>query len=194
MGKKIIMLAGDFSENMEVFAPLQALQMLGYEVATVCPGKKKGDKVSTAVHDFEEWQTYTEKQGHKLTLSASFDEVFLNYKEYDGLWIPGGRAPEYLRMNPQILELVKYFNESGKPLAAICHGPQILVACGGISGRKLTAYPAQEVELKLAGAEWVKTDWDQAIVDGNIVTGPAWSANAAVLSRFVELLGAKISL
>ncbi|TNV75647.1 hypothetical protein FGO68_gene935 [Halteria grandinella] len=192
MVKRVILLSGDFTENMELFAPLHALQMLGIEVSTVCPGKKKGEKVSTAVHDFEQWQTYTEKQGHQLTLNASWEEVFQTYKEYDGLWIPGGRAPEYLRMNPEVLEVANYFKESGKPLAAICHGPQILVACGGLQGRKLTAYPAQEIEVKLAGAEWVKTDFDQAIVDGNIVTGPAWSANPAVLKHFIELLGVKI--
>ena len=126
-------------------------------------------------------------------MSATFDEVYQNYKEYDGIWIPGGRAPEYLRMNPQVIEIVKYFLESGKPLAAICHGAQILVACGGIQGRKISCYPAQEVELKLAGAQYAKCEWDESVVDGKIISGPAWSANPAVLTKFIDALGFKIT-
>ena len=193
MVKRVIMLVGDFSEDMEVFSPLQAMQMLGIEVHAICPDKIKGDKIATAVHDFAEWQTYVESKGHCLALTATFDEVYQNYKEYDGLYIPGGRAPEYLRMNPKVLEIAKYFVESGKPVAAICHGPQILVAAGGLQGRKMTSYPAQECELRLCGVDFVKADADQVIVDGNLVTGPAWPANGPVTRKFVDLLGVKIS-
>lgn len=190
MTRKILMIVGDYVENMEVFAPLHALQVLGFQVDSVCPNKKKGEKVATAVHDFLGLQTYSEKEGHKFELSATFEEI--DPKEYDGIWIPGGRAPEYLRMDENVLNVVKHFIEAGKPIAAICHGPQILVATGGISGKNLTCYPACSVELQLAGANYLKSEVEDAVVDGNFVTGVAWPSNPAVLRRFVELLGVKI--
>ena len=146
------MLVGDFVENMETFAPYHALLMIGFEVDAVCPGKKKGEKIATAVHDFTEYQTYLEKTGHNFTLTATFDDI--NVNDYDGLWIPGGRAPEYLRMNEEVLNIVKHFMDTQKPVATVCHGPQILVAAGGIQGKKVTCYPACAVELKLAGADY----------------------------------------
>jgi len=156
----------------------------------VCPDKKKGDHVATAVHDFEGHQTYVERLGHQFLLNATFDEV--NAADYDGLYIPGGRAPEYLRLNEKVILLVKHFLDTNKPLAAICHGPQILVATGGIQGRKVTAYFAQEPELRAVGADYQKVGVDEAVVDGNLVTGVAWPANPAVIRAFVELLGVKI--
>ena len=119
---KILVLAGDFVEDYEIMVPFQALQMVGHKVDAVCPGKKKGEQVRTAIHDFEGDQTYTEKRGHNFTLNATFDEV--NPARYDALVIPGGRAPEYLRLNPKVLELVRHFDKEGKPIAALCHGPQ----------------------------------------------------------------------
>src|ERR1700761_8861524 len=118
---RLLMLVGDFVEDYEVMVPFQALQVLGHTVDAVCPGKKKGDSLRTAIHDFEGDQTYTEKRGHNFALNATFDDI--DETRYDGLVIPGGRAPEYLRLNPRILEIVRYFDKAGKPIAALCHGP-----------------------------------------------------------------------
>jgi protease I len=189
-GKKILMLVGDFVEDYEVMVPFQALQMVGHTVHAVCPGKKAGEKVRTAVHDFEGDQTYSEKPGHNFTLNATFDNI--NPADYDALVIPGGRAPEYIRMNERVLEIVRHFAENNKPIAAICHGAQVLTAAGVVKGRKINAYPAVGLEVKVAGGEYVELPWDKAIVDGNIVTAPAWPAHPDWLAKFLELLGTKI--
>ncbi len=189
-GKKILMLVGDFVEDYEVMVPFQALQMVGHTVHAVCPGKKAGEKVRTAVHDFEGDQTYSEKPGHNFTLNATFDNI--KPEEYDALVIPGGRAPEYIRMNEKVLEIVRHFAENNKPIAAICHGAQVLTAAGVVKGRKINAYPAVGPEVKVAGGEYVELPWDKAIVDGNIVTAPAWPAHPDWLAKFLELLGTKI--
>jgi protease I len=189
-GKKILMLVGDFVEDYEVMVPFQALQMVGHTVHAVCPGKKAGEKVRTAVHDFEGDQTYSEKPGHNFTLNATFDNI--KPEEYDALVIPGGRAPEYIRMNERVLEIVRHFAENNKPIAAICHGAQVLTAAGVVKGRKINAYPAVGPEVKVAGGEYVELPWDKAIVDGNIVTAPAWPAHPDWLAKFLELLGTKI--
>jgi protease I len=189
-GKKILMLVGDFVEDYEVMVPFQAFQMVGHTVHAVCPGKKAGEKVRTAVHDFEGDQTYSEKPGHNFTLNATFDNI--NPADYDALVIPGGRAPEYIRMNERVLEIVRHFAENNKPIAAICHGAQVLTAAGVVKGRKINAYPAVGPEVKVAGGEYVELPWDKAIVDGNIVTAPAWPAHPDWLAKFLELLGTKI--
>jgi protease I len=189
-GKKILMLVGDFVEDYEVMVPFQALQMVGHTVHAVCPGKKAGEKVRTAVHDFEGDQTYSEKPGHNFTINATFDNI--NPADYDALVIPGGRAPEYIRMNERVLEIVRHFAGNNKPIAAICHGAQVLTAAGVVKGRKINAYPAVGLEVKVAGGEYVELPWDKAIVDGNIVTAPAWPAHPDWLAKFLELLGTKI--
>ncbi len=189
-GKKILMLVGDFVEDYEVMVPFQALQMVGHTVHAVCPGKKAGEKVRTAVHDFEGDQTYSEKPGHNFTLNATFDNI--KPEEYDALVIPGGRAPEYIRMNERVLEIVRHFAENNKPIAAICHGAQVLTAAGVVKGKKINAYPAVGPEVKVAGGEYIDLPWDKAIVDGNIVTAPAWPAHPEWLAKFLELLGTKI--
>jgi len=184
---KLLLLAGDFVEDYEIMVPFQALQMVGHTVDAVCPGKKKGDVVRTAIHDFEGDQTYTEKRGHNFTLNATFDEI--DPARYDGLVVPGGRAPEYLRLNPQVLALVRHFAEAGKPIAAICHAAQILAAADVIKGRKINAYPACAPEVTLAGGEFVALPFEGAVTDGNFVTGPAWTAHVAWLQQFLALLG-----
>lgn len=189
-GKKLLMIVGDYVEDYEVMVPFQALSMLGYEVHTVCPNKKAGDKVRTAIHDFEGEQTYSEKPGHYFALNYNFDEV--NANDYLGLLIPGGRAPEYLRLNKQVIKIVQDF--SPKPIAAVCHGPQLLAAAGILKGKKCSAYPACEPEVGLGGGIYQAIDVDKAIVDGNLVTAPAWPAHPDWLAKFVALLGAKISL
>ena len=188
--KRILMLVGDYVEDYEAMVPFQALQMVGHTVHAVCPGKKAGEKVRTAVHDFEGDQTYSEKPGHNFTLNANFDEV--RVESYDALLIPGGRAPEYLRLNPRVLEMVRHFAQAGKPIAAICHGLQILTAAGVLEGRSATGYPAVGPEVQRAGANWVECAVDQACVDRNLVTAPAWPAHPQWLARFLEVLGTKI--
>ncbi len=190
MSKKILMLVGDFAEDYEVMVPFQALTAVGHTVHAVCPGKKAGEKIRTAIHDFEGDQTYTEKRGHDFGLNASFDE--LKPEAYDALVIAGGRAPEYLRLNPRLLAVVRHFFQEDKPVAAICHGAQILTAAGVIKGRKVSAYPAVGPEVRLAGAEYADIAIDQAVTDGNLVTAPAWPAHPAWLARFFEVLGTRI--
>jgi len=183
---KLLLLAGDFVEDYEIMVPFQALQMVGHTVDAVCPGKKKGEVVRTAIHDFEGDQTYTEKRGHNFTLNATFDEI--DPARYDGLVVPGGRAPEYLRLNPKVLDIVRHFARTNKPIAAICHGSQLLAAAGVLKGRKLNAYPACAPEVELAGGTFVSVEFTDAVVDGNLVTAPAWPAHPAWLARFLEVL------
>ena len=189
MPKKILLLAGDFVEDYEVMVPFQALLMLGHVVHAVCPDKKAGQRVRTAVHDFEGDQTYTEKPGHNFTLNFAFDEV--RPETYDALVLPGGRAPEYLRLNERVLTVVRHFAEAGKPIAAICHGVQILTAAGVVKGKGCTAYPAVAPEVRGAGGRWVETAVDQAHSDGNRVTAPAWPAHPAWLAKFLAVLGTR---
>jgi protease I len=191
IGKKILMLVGDFSEDYEVMVPFQALQMVGHTVHAVCPDKQSGDTVATAVHDFEGDQTYTEKRGHNFALNASFAEI--NETDYDALVVPGGRAPEYLRNNGRVLEIIEHFSSAGKPIAAICHAAQLLAAADVIKGRKVSAYPACACDVRLAGGQFVDIPVDEAITDGTLVTAPAWPAHPRWLSQFLVVLGTEIA-
>jgi protease I len=190
--KRILLLAGDFVEDYEIMVPFQMLQMVGHTVHAVCPDKKAGEVVATAVHDFEGHQTYSEKPGHHFRLNATFAEV--RPEDYDGLVIPGGRAPEYLRLNPRVLEIVRHFAEKRKPIASICHGQQILMAAGVLKGRTCTAYPAVKPDVCMAGAAWAEPSagMDSVHVDGNLVTSPAWPAHPAFIRAFLEVLGTPI--
>ena len=190
MAKKILMIVGDFVEDYEVMVPFQALQITGHEVHAVCPEKTAGDKVRTAVHDFEGDQTYTEKRGHDFTLNATFAEI--DARNYDALVIPGGRAPEYLRLNPGVLAVVRHFADADKPIAAVCHGPQLLTAAGVLKGRRLNAYPAVAPEVTAAGGDFVSLEFTEAITDRNLVTGPAWTCHVEWLKGFLALLGTRI--
>ncbi len=188
--KKILMLVGDFVEDYEVMVPFQALLMVGHTVHAVCPDKKAGDKVRTAVHDFEGDQTYSEKPGHNFTLNADFAAV--KPEDYDALVIPGGRAPEYIRLNPAVIKAVQHFAAAGKPIAAICHGAQLLAAAGVIEGRSCSAYPAVGPDVTRAGGKYVDIPVDKAHVDGKLVTAPAWPAHPEWLAKFLNVLGTKI--
>ena len=190
--KKILMIVGDYVEDYEAMVPFQMLLMVGHTVHAVCPGKKTGDFVRTAVHDFEGDQTYSEKRGHNFTLNAAFDDV--RPEDYDGLVIPGGRAPEYLRLDDRVVQLVAHFDAAKKPIAAICHGLQLLNAATDLEGRRCTAYPAVKHELVQAGARWgeVNETFSNAYVDGNLVTAPAWPAHPEWMRKFLELLGTRI--
>jgi protease I len=190
--KKILMLVGDYVEDYEVMLPFQALLMVGHTVDAVCPNKKAAQTVRTAIHDFEGDQTYSEKPGHNFTLNATFQEV--RPEQYDALVIPGGRAPEYLRLDDGVLRIVRHFAEKNKPIAAICHGAQVLAAAGVLEGKACTAYPAVGPEVKRAGGRWMDIPVDQAHVDGNLVTAPAWPAHPQWLAKFLQVLGTRFEL
>jgi protease I len=190
--KKILMIVGDFVEDYEVMVPFQALLMVGHAVHAVCPKKRKGDRVKTAIHDFEGDQTYTEKPGHGFTLNASWDEV--RPEAYDALVLPGGRAPEYLRLDERVLSVTRHFAEADKPIAALCHGVQILTAARVLEGKTCTAYPAISPEVRAAGGTWCDCDVDKAVTHGNLVTAPAWPAHPEWLAQFLKVLGTRITL
>ena len=190
--KKILMLVGDYVEDYEAMVPFQMLTMVGHQVDAVCPGKKKGETVKTAIHDFVGDQTYSEKPGHNFALTATFDEV--DPKNYDALVIPGGRAPEYIRLNEKVISIVRYLAEKNKPIAAICHGPQVLVAADVLKGKLCTAYPALKPDVIRAGAKWgeLNDSLSNAHVDGNLVTAAAWPGHPEWMRKFLEVLGTKI--
>ena len=190
--KKILMLVGDFVEDYEVMVPFQTLLAVGHSVHAACPGKRAGETVRTAIHDFEGDQTYTEKRGHTFSLNATFDDI--HAETYDALVIPGGRAPEYLRLNPKVLQTVRHFASAKKPIAAICHAAQILAAAGIVQGRKVSCYPAVSPDVTMAGGMFVEVPMDQAVADANLITAPAWPAHPAWISKFLVALGTKIEL
>lgn len=189
--KTILMIVGDFGEDYEIMVPFQALTMVGHQVDAVCPDKQAGDKIKTAIHDFEGDQTYSEKPGHLFTLNADFDAV--DSQNYDALVLPGGRAPEYLRLNSRVLELVRHFAQESKPIASICHGAQILAAAGVLKGRYCSAYPAVGPDVTAAGGHYMELEMDRAHVDGNLVTAAAWPAHPEWLARFLGALETRIA-
>src|SRR5271169_6079100 len=188
--KKLLMLVGDYVEDYEVMVPFQALLAVGHTVHAVCPNKKAGESVRTAIHDFEGDQTYSEKRGHNFVLNATFDEV--KPESYDALVIPGGRAPEYIRLNPRVLEIVRHFAGADKPIAAICHAAQILAAAGVLKGKSCSCYPAVGPEVTAAGGTYEAIPIDQAYTDGKLVTAPAWPAHPAWLAQFLKVLGTRV--
>jgi protease I len=190
--KKVLMIVGDFVEDYEAMVPFQILTMVGHIVHTVCPGKKAGETVKTAIHDFIGDQTYVELTGHRFHINKAFDEIIPEH--YDALVLPGGRAPEYLRLNPKVIEIVQHFGETNKPIAAICHGPQILAAAGMLKDKHMISYPAVGPECIVAGAKYgeVAPGADNAVTDGNLVTAPAWPAHPAWMKQFLKILGSTI--
>lgn len=191
MSKKVLMLAGDFVEDYEIMVPYQALLSVGVEVDVVCPGKKKGEQIATAIHDFVGFQTYAELRGHNFTLNQTFESI--NLEDYVGLYVCGGRAPEYIRLNEGVILATRYFFDKNLPVAAICHGIQILTAANVVKGRTLTAYPAVGPEVTLAGGTFKEINADEAFTDGNLTTSPAWPGHPAILKEFYKLLGITIS-
>ena len=190
--QKILFLTGDYAEDYETMVPFQMIQMVGHVIHAVCPDKSAGDKIITAIHDFEGDQTYSEKRGHYFVLNASFSDVQVS--SYDALMIAGGRAPEYLRLNAKVIDIVKQFVAAGKPIAAICHGIQILTAADVVRGRTLTAYPAVAPEVTMAGGNYASVNIDEAVTDGNLVTAPAWPAHPQWVAAFLKVLGTSIQL
>lgn len=191
--KRILLIAGDFVEDYEIMVPYQMLLMVGHQVDAVCPRKAAGEVVATAIHDFEHHQTYLERQGHNFRLNATFSEI--KPEDYDALLVPGGRAPEYLRLHEPVIEMVRHFDQAKKPMAAICHGPQLLAAAGILKGRSLTAYPACRPEVQACGGQWIEPSpgLDNAHTDGNLVTAPAWPAHPAWIRAFLAMLGTSIT-
>jgi len=190
-GKKILMICGDFGEDYEIMVPFQTLMAVGHKVDAACPGKKAGDSVATAIHDFEGDQTYSEKRGHNFALNATFDDI--DPADYDALVIPGGRAPEYLRLNEKVIKAVRHFFDAKKPVASICHGAQILAAAGVIADKTCSAYPACAPEITQAGGKYADIAIDGAVTDGNLVTAPAWPAHPQWMAQFLVVLGTRIT-
>ncbi len=190
--KRILIIVGDYVEDYEVMVPFQALKMVGHDVDVVCPGKENEEQVVTAIHDFEGDDTYTEKRGHNFVLNETFDDI--NVDDYDALILPGGRSPEYLRMDDDVIEIVREFDNENKPIAAICHGVQILISADIVEGKKCTGYPALENDIENAGGEWIDIELDGAVVDDNLVTAQAWIGHPEFLAKFLELLETKIEL
>lgn len=188
--KRILLITGDYAEDYETMVPFQALTMVGHKVDAVCPGKKSGEQIATAIHDFEGDQTYSEKRGHNFTLNADFAAA--KAEDYDGLVLPGGRAPEYLRLDARVIGLIRNFFTQGKPIAAVCHGAQLLTAAGIVKDRQISAYPACRPEVELAGGVYADIPLDAAVTDGNLVTAPAWPAHPAWLAQFLTALGTEI--
>lgn len=191
MAKKILMICGDYCEDYETMVPFQTLMAVGHKVDAVCPNKQSGETIATAIHDFEGEQTYSEKRGHNFTLNASFDEV--QVEDYDALVIPGGRGPEYLRLNPQVIKMVQHFFETNKPVASVCHGAQLLAAAKVLEGRTCSAYPACQPDVELAGGTFADIAITAAHTDGNLVTAPAWPAHPEWLAQFLAVLGTTIT-
>lgn len=189
---KILMICGDYCEDYETMVPYQTLLAVGHEVDAVSPGKKSGDKIITAIHDFEGEQTYSEKRGHFFTLTATFDDI--QVEDYDALVLPGGRGPEFLRLNQDVIHMIQHFFKTDKPVAAVCHAAQLLAAADVLKGRTCSAYPACQPDVELAGGQYANINVDQAVTDGNLVTAPAWPAHPAWLQQFLALLGTQITL
>lgn len=192
--KKVLIIAGDFIEDYELMFPFHALQMVGHDVHVVCPDKQAGDTIATAIHDFEGEQTYSEKRGHNFRLNATFAAI--KASDYDALVLPGGRAPEYLRLDERVLDVVRHFFATNKPVCAICHGPQLLTAAGVLKGRSCSAYPAVKPEITVSGGTWVApaASMDSVHVEGNLVSGPAWPADPYCMREFLKLLGTPVSV
>jgi protease I len=191
MPKKILMICGDYCEDYETMVPFQALLAVGHHVHAVCPNKKAGDHIKTAIHDFEGAQTYSERPGHNFTLNATFADI--KVESYDALVVPGGRGPEYLRLDANVIAMVKHFFATNKPVAAICHGAQLLAGAGVLKGRTCSAYPACQADVELAGGTFAAIAVDQAVTDGNLVSAPAWPAHPAWIAQFLVVLGTKIT-
>ena len=189
-GQKILMICGDYCEDYETMVPFQALLAVGHAVHAVCPGKKAGDTIATSIHDFEGDQTYSEKRGHNFALNATFADI--EVETFDALVIPGGRGPEYLRLDNRVIDMVRHFLAEGKPVAAVCHGAQLLAAARVLEGRTCSAYPACRPDVELAGGVYADIAIDAAVTDGNLVSAPAWPAHPAWISQFLKVLGTRI--
>ncbi|MFB6346441.1 MAG: DJ-1/PfpI family protein [bacterium] len=183
LDERLLLITGDYAEDYEVMVPYQALQMVGYPVDTVAPNKKPGDSIHTAVHYSEDADTYLEREGHPFEINSNLNTV--DVADYVGLVLPGGRAPEYIRLNDRVIEIVRMFFEEDKAVAAICHAAQILVASDVLEDRTITAYQSLKPDVEQAGATWSE---ENPTVDDNLVTAQAWPAQPKWLSKFLQVL------
>ena len=191
-GKKVLMLIGEYSEEYEIYVVEQALEALGHEVDIICPETKAGQMVRTSVHDFGPGvMTWTEHLGHNIEVNVDFDAV--DTADYDAVYVAGGRGPEYIRTYPRIREIVREFHRDNKPIAAICHGLQVLVAVPEvIAGKRVAGLFTVEPEVALTDATYVKIGGKDALRDGNLVTAEGWTALAAFIREFIALLGTEV--
>jgi len=180
---KILLLTGDAGEAQEIYYAKYRLEEEGWSVHIATTTKRVFHSV---VHDFDPaFETYTEKPGYRVEADFGFDDV--DPSSYHGLVLPGGRGPEYLRNRPNAVALVRHFVESGKPIAANCHGPLLVIAAGGVKGRTLTCYPELEPDVRAAGGEFVNRD---VVVDDNLVSVRGWPDNGPWMREFVRLIRA----
>ncbi len=171
MPHQILIITGDAGESYECLYARHRFLEAGWEVTVAAPSRRR---LHLVIHDFEPgWDTYIERQGYVVEADATFDDVSAD--DYAAILVLGGRAPEYLRHDARVLDLVRAFDSSGKWVFAICHGVQILAAAGLIGGRTVTAYEHCRWEIAAAGATYV-TD-EQAVRDGRIVTGQTWQSH-----------------
>lgn len=186
--KLILNLVGDFAEDYEVYVPMSTLETLGYTVHNASPGKKSGDIIKTAIHDFEGHQTYTEKVGHNVPINVDLSTIKVD--DYAGLVVPGGRSPEFLRTNQLALDVIREFFDKNKPVAAMCHSLMVLISAGVLKGRECTAYPILKDDLVFCGAKWVESNssFSNIVIDGNLVSTPAWPGLGGLMREFHKLL------
>jgi protease I len=178
---KVLILAGDAAESLEVMYPYQRLLEEGYEVHIAAPSKKK---LQFVVHDFEDgFDTYTEKPGYTWDADLAFSDV--DPADYVALVVPGGRAPEYIRNDADVQRIIRHFFDDEKPVAQLCHAPLALAAAGVLEGRRTAAYPALEPDVTAAGAEFVD---GAGIVDGTMVSARAWPDHPEWMREFMKLL------
>jgi len=181
---KVLILTGDAAESLEVMYPYQRLLEEGYQVDIAAPTAKK---LQFVVHDFVDgYDTYTEKPGYTWPADVAFADV--NPADYVALVIPGGRAPEYIRNDPDVQRIVRHFMEGDLPVAQLCHAPQVLAAAGTLQGRRTAAYPALAPDVAAAGAEFVD---GSAVIDGQMVSARAWPDHPAWMREFIGILRAK---
>lgn len=191
-GKRILMLIGEYSEEYEIFVVQQALEAVGHTVDIICPETKKGDSVTTSVHDFGPGvKTWTEHKGHAIQVTQTFDATKTD--SYDAVYIAGGRGPEYIRTYARVREIVREFHRDDKPIAAICHGAQVLVSVPEvIAGKRVSGLFTTEPEVALTDATYVKIGPKAALRDGNLVTAEGWTALAAFIREFLVVLGTEV--
>jgi protease I len=180
---KILILTGDAGEAQEIYYAKFRLEEEGWQALIVTTERRVFHSV---VHDFEPGiDTYTEKPGYRVQADLGLEEV--NSADFHGLVLPGGRAPEYLRNRPKAVAIVRHFLQAGKPIAANCHGPLLLLAAGDMKGRRMTCYPDLEPDLRMAGAEFLN---QEVVIDGPLVTVRGWPDNGPWMKEFVRVMRA----
>lgn len=171
MSRQILLITGDAGESFECLFARQRLQEAGFVPVIAAPSRRR---LHLVIHDFEPgWDTYIERPGYGAESDITLAEA--REPEYEAILVLGGRAPEYLRHDRRVLDLVRAFDAANKWVFAICHGVQVLAAAGVIGGKRVTAYEHCRWEIEACGATYVATD--QAVRDDRIVTGQTWQSH-----------------